>query len=349
MKYDSQLTELKTLLPTAKNILIALPANADMDRLAAALALFLTLEAAGKEVSIVSDDTVKVSQSHLFGVDHIQNNLPQTEGGNLTVTLEGVAASDGTVPALEKLDWYAQGSNLNLVFHVLSGQTFQPARIVPHYQGSGFGLIFVIGAVNLNVLGNIYQANNQVFSGVHIVNIDIQSANTSFGQTNVLDTNASSVSEIMVNFISDLGFNLDADCASNLLTGIFDMTNNLSNAKASAETYMAVAQCLRAGGRKPGVQTSQPQAVQPALGAAASSAYDWSALMPKNEPQVPYQPPAQEYTTPPVVTPIDAGDHAQQADVQPSPEERPSGERVISETPEPDWLTPKIFKGSSLG
>lgn len=341
MKYDSQLTELKTLLPTAKNILIALPANADMDRLAAALALFLTLEAAGKEVSIVSDDTVKVSQSHLFGVDHIQNNLPQTEGGNLTVTLEGVAASDGTVPALEKLDWYAQGSNLNLVFHVLSGQTFQPARIVPHYQGSGFGLIFVIGAVNLNVLGNIYQTNNQVFSGVHIVNIDIQSANTSFGQTNVLDTNVSSVSEIMVNFISDLGFNLDADCASNLLTGIFDMTNNLSNAKASAETYMAVAQCLRAGGRKPGVQTSQPQAVQPP--------YDWSALMPKNEPQVPYQPPAQEYTTPPVVTPIDAGDHAQQADVQPSPEERPSGERVISETPEPDWLTPKIFKGSSLG
>ena len=63
--------------------------------------------------------------------------------------------------------------------------------------------------------------------------------------------------------------------------------------------------------------------------------------MPKNEPQ--------EYTTPPVVTPIDAGDHAPQAVVQPSPEERPAGERVISETPEPDWLTPKIFKGSSLG
>lgn len=357
MKYDSQLVELKNLLPTAKNILIALPTNADIDRLAAGLALFLTLEASGKEVSIVSETAVKVSQSHLFGVDHIQNNLPHTEGGNLTITLEGVAASDGTVPALEKLDWYAEGNNLNLVFHVLSGQTFQPARIVPHYQGSGFGLIFVIGAVNLNVLGNIYQANSQVFSGVHIVNIDIQSANTSFGQTNIVDTNASSVSEVMTNLVADLGYSLDADSASNLLVGIFDITNNLSNAKASSETYMAVAQCLRAGGRKPGIQTSQPQAVQPqavsqqpasdqvassALGAAASSAYDWSAFMPKKEP-------TQEYTTPPVVTPIDAGDHAQQADVQPSPEERPLGERVISETPEPDWLTPKIFKGSSLG
>src|SRR5688572_23093430 len=117
MKYDSQLTELKNLLPTSKNILIAMPANASIDQLASGLALFLTLQNAGKQVSIVCDDTIKVGQSHLFGVDHIQKNLPSTEGGNLTLTLEGVAASDNTIPALEKLDWYAENSNLNLVFH----------------------------------------------------------------------------------------------------------------------------------------------------------------------------------------------------------------------------------------
>lgn len=359
MKYDSQITELKNLLPTAKSILIAIPAGADIDRLAAALALFLTLESVGKEVSIVSDDAVKVSQSHLFGVDHIQSNLPPTDGGNLTVTLEGVAASDGSVPALEKLDWFAENSNLNLVFHVIPGQTFQPARIVPHYQGSGFNLILVVGAVNLNALGNIYNSNQQAFSGTHIVNIDTQSANTSFGQTNVLDPNASSVSEVMTNLITDLGFNLDGDTASNLLAGIFEATANLTNEKTTAETYMATANCLRVGGRKPGgmpgaAQTMVSQPQQPALGAAASSAYDWSALMPKNEPVSQPQPqmqPAQEYTIPPVVNQADVGDDSapmKQVD-QPSPEERPSGERVVSETPEPDWLTPKIFKGSSIG
>lgn len=346
MKYDSQITELKNLLPTAKSILIAIPANADIDRLAGALSLFLTLEALGKQVAIVSDDAVKVAQSHLFGVDHIQSNLPPTDGGNLTITLEGVAASDGTVPALEKLDWFAENSNLNLVFHVIPGQTFQPAKIVPKYQGSGFNLIFVVGAVNLNALGNIYNANQQAFSGTHIVNIDIQSANTSFGQTNVLDPNTSSVSEVMTNLITDLGFNLDADSASNLLAGIFESTANLTNEKTTAETYMAVANCLRVGGRKPGAETmvSQPQ-TQPQP--PQQPAYDWSALMPKNEPVVQSQPqtqPVQEYTIPPVVNQVDVGD-----DVQPSPEERPSGERVVSETPEPDWLTPKIFKGTSLG
>ena len=331
-KYDSQLTELKNLLPTAKSILIVLPAGADIDKLAAALALFLTFEPSGKQVSIVCDDNILVGQAHLFGVDHIQKNLPSTEGGNLTLTLEGVAASDGTVPALEKLDWYAEGSNLNLVFHVLPGQTFQPAKIVPRYQGSGFNLIFVVGAVNLNALGNIYQQNQQAFSGTHIVNIDIQVANTSFGQTNVTDTNATCLSEIMTSLISDLGYSLDADCASNLLAGIFEVTANLTSPKVTADTYMAVANCLRVGGRKPSYAK--------ALEGKPAPAYDLSALIPKQEPQIQ-----------PIQLPVDAGDHSMPFTPapQPSPEERPAEEGVISETVEPEWLTPKIFKGSSLG
>lgn len=346
MKYDSQLVELKNLLPTSKSILIALPANANIDTLASGLALFLTLEASGKQVSIVCETDIIVSQSHLFGIDHVQKTLPVIEGGNLTLTLEGVAASDNTVPALEKLDWYAENSNLNLVFHVLPGQTFQPRRIVPNYQGSGFNLIFTVGAANLNALGQIYQSNSQIFSGVHVVNIDTQSANTSFGQTNVLDTNASSLSEIMANLITDLGFVLDSDTASNLLAGIFEATNNLTNPNLGAEAFMAVATLLRAGGRKPGLQTT------------SVPSYDWNALMSKGQPQpqttaqsIPaFSISPQASTITPSQSVVDAGDHETVAQViQPSPEERPAGEGIISETVEPEWLTPKIFKGSSLG
>lgn len=326
-KYDSQLVELKNLLPTAKNILIALPAGADLDKLAAGLALFLILEAAGKQISIVCDDNIVVGQAHLFAVDHVQKTF-SSEGGNLTLTLEGVAASDNTVPALEKLDWYAENSNLNLVFHVLPGQTFQPAKIIPHYQGSGFNLIFTVGAVNLNALGNIYSANAQAFSGTHIVDIDSQVANTNFGQTNVIDSNACSISEIMANLISDLGYNLDADSASNLLAGIFEATDNLTNTKVTADTYMVVANCLRVGGKK-------PSGVEPAV----IPQQDLTSLIPKQ----PAVQPLTEFTAPPPPV-VDAGDHSQS-----SPEERPVQEGVISETPEPDWLTPKIFKGTSLG
>lgn len=354
MKYDSQITELKNLLPTAKNILIAVP-SVDIDKLAAGLSLFLALEAAGKQVSIVCDDNVLVSQSHLFGVDHVQKNLPSTEGGNLTLTLEGVAASNNTVPALEKLDWFAENNNLNLVFHVLPGQTFQPGRIIPRYQGSGFDLIFVVGAANLNALGNIYQRNQNAFSGPHIVNIDKDNTNTSYGQTNVVDPNASSVSEVLTNLIADLGFVMDADTASNLLAGMFDATNNLIDSKVTADTYMAVANCLRLGGKKPAGDKSQPSAPQvsqvqtpESTIAQAKPTYDWNAVSAAIGQSIPQPAPSNDqFINPPVASsntqsPTDSGN-------QPSPEERPSGEGVVSETVEPEWLTPKIFKGSSLG
>ncbi len=336
MKYDSQLVELKNLLPTAKNILIALPVNANIDQLAAGLSLFLTLQALGKEVSVVCESEIKVGQAHLFGIDHVQKNLPSTGGGNLTLTLEGVAASDKTVPALEKLDWYAENNNLNLVFHVTAGQTFQPVRIVPKYQGSGFNLIFVVGAVNLNALGNTYLQNQQAFSGTHVINIDNQAANTSFGQTNILDVQASSVSEVLVNLITDLGLAFDGDSASNLLAGIFEVTGNLTNQKAGADTFMTVANCLRVGGKKP------------IDSASGKPAYDWSALMPAQPASTPVVPQVQsvsDFAMPPVVD----SNMASSNQNQPSPEELPVGEGVTSETIEPEWLTPKIFKGSSLG
>ena len=337
-KYDSQLTELKTLLPNAKNILIALPVNGDIDKFAAGLALFLALGQQNKQVSVVSDDTIRVVQSHLFGVDHIQKNLPATEGGNLIITLEGVAASDGSVPALEKLDWYPEGANLNLVFHTVAGQSFQPAKVVPHYQGSGFDLIFAIGALNLNALGNIYASNEQSFSGVPVVNIDNQTGNTSFGQTNVIDGEAASLSEMMADLIPSLGLPFDADEASNLLAGIFEATNNLTSPNVNADTFMAVANCLRAGGKKPSAEMTN------------NSGLDLSKFMPvASQTQVvqPEPQPAQDFTVPPVVNPT-----ADSSSNQPSPEERPQFEGL---TPaenievEPGWLTPKVFKGSSAG
>ncbi len=337
-KYDSQLTELKTLLPNAKNILIALPAGADIDKFASGLALFLSLEQQNKEVAIVSDDTVRVSQAHLFGIDHVAKNLPQTGGGNFVLTLEGVASPDGTIPALEKLDWYPEGSNLNLVFHVTAGQTFQPAKVIPRFQGSGLDLIFTIGAASLNSLGNIYNSNPEAFSGIHIVNIDNQMGNTSFGSTNIVDTSASSASEIMADLLPSMGLPFGADEASNLLAGIFESTSNLTSQNLTADTFLAVANCLRVGGKKPEVAqatSAQPVPVQPQQPKPAG--FDLSALIP---------PGGGDFTVPPVVNSTPSAQNT------PSAEERPQMEGInSSETVEvePGWLTPKVFKGSSVG
>lgn len=353
MKYDANLTELKNLLPNAKNILIVLPAGSNIDQMAAGLALFLSLNQQGKEVSIVCDDTIKVAQSHLFGINHVQKNIPQTSGGNFVITLEGVAVPDpndpkgGKVPALQTMDYFVSGNNLDLVFNLVPGQTFQPARIYPHQQGSGFNVIIVIGTANLNALGSVYAQNQQIFSGVHTVNIDNQITNTSFGQTNVIDGSASSISEQMADIIPSLGLPLDQDTASNLLAGIFDATANLTSQKVNPDTYVAVGNLLRAGGQKPAlagvsapVSTAQPMSSQPTPTPAAGPPFDWSVLMPPDHNQ-----PSVTNTAPTQPTPSES-------EPVPSPEERPSGEGVISADTveaEPGWLTPKVFKGTSVG
>ena len=360
-KYDNQISELKSLLPNSKNVLIALPAGADIDKFASGLALFLAFEVQDKQISIISDDTIRVAQAHLFGVDHIKNTVSSAGGGDLTIVLEGVVAPDGTVPALEKLDWHPDGNNLNLDFHAVSGQSFKPANITPKYGGSGFDLIFTIGAINLNTLGNIYSSNTQVFGG-NIINIDNQSGNANFGKTNVVDASASSVSEIMADLIPSLGLPFDSDIASNLLAGIFEATESLSNQKVGADTYMAVAQCLRVGGRKPAsVETS---AGKPAASATqvpqtadspqssvtpSSSGLDLSALIPQTPPAQPQYISTQDFINPNINTKqsskiVDS--------TTPSPEERPQMEGLNSADSievEPGWLTPKVFKGTSAG
>lgn len=355
MQYDTQLINLKNILPQTKSVLIALPVSSNIDKLASGLALYLSLKSAGKDVSIVCDDTILVGQSHLYAIDKVQKTLPQTGSGDFIITLEGVA-SNGVVPSLEKEDYFVNGNNLDLVFKVLPGQTFQPTRVTPHYKNGSFDVIFTIGATSLNNLGSIYVNNTQTFSSGHLVNIDNQQINTNFGATNIVEPNVSSLSEMVALVMSNLGLSLIEDISTNLLTGIFDETINLTNPKVGADTYEAVALCLKSGGKKPGqpqvqqpippqtqnsfVQPSATPAVGWNFGGNAGPTFDLSALMPADT-QKPQETVTQQVPVVEAIPTIPVQNIS-------SPEERPMGEGVTSEA-EPDWLTPKIFKGTSLG
>ncbi len=349
-KYDQQLGNLKDQLFSAANIAIVLPANATVDKLAAGLSLCLSLEKlAGKKVSLVSESSIKVSHTNLFGVDKVSASLPVVSSGNLTITLGDVVAADGTVSALEKLDWYPEGANLNLVFHVLAGQKFEPSKIEPHYSTGSFNLIFILGAASLNELGSIYSANQQLFQGVTLVNIDTSLTNTQFGQVNIVDSAVSSLCEIIYQLLPGLNLALDSDIATNILTGIYDATSNLSQ-NVKPDTFITVGQLMQAGGKVPGLPAQvnpipAAVAVQPAVTPSPLSETIQGSqplIDANNLPQwlnFPTSPQAQPsiQATPPVVSPeeLPVGEVAQ----------TPSGETT---SPAPDWLTPKIFKGGSL-
>ncbi len=375
MKYDVQLADLKNHLAQTQNILITLPAALSVDKLAASLALMLGLKKGGKKVSIATEGTPLVAHSNLFGVGEVKDNISASGEDNYTIILEGVVEANGQIPTLEKLDWYPEGANLNLVFHPMPGQKFEPKNLTTKIQGGNgegnFDLIFVIGASNLNELGSIHSQNQQVFNS-YIVNIDNTANNGNFGKVNVVDTTAGSVSEMVIQIMQSLGLQLDEDIASNIVAGIYEATNNLTSARP--DSFIAIGQAMQAGAKIPATAQPAPQpqqTVSPAPTPVFTQAPSQpQATFPQPQPQVSFPqfdqtaqnqgfdlskvlgmpPQAQDqFVQPPVANTSPVGT------TQVSAEERPQGEFATSASPEspsqpsPDWLTPKIFKGGSLG
>lgn len=347
-KYDSSLGSLKDQINGAKNILVALPSQVSPDKLAAGLSLYLSLKNAGKEVGIASSDTLLVSHSNLYGVGSVSSVLPKTQGGNLVLTLEGVVANDGQVPGLEKLDWYPKGSDLNLVFHTIPNQKFEPKKVTPSYQGGSIDLVLVMGAPSLDALGSLYQNNQNSFSGT-IVNIDNEGSNSNFGVINIVDPTAS-LSEIVAQILPSLGLNIDSDIASNILVGIYDATTNLTN-KTNPDTFLAVGFCMQAGGKNPLTQTEQvaihgTSPEQP-VNVPPSDVARPSEFPPLNQvfgfPAPSRTPISNEFIVPLVI-------NQNEPTSIPSAEERPQGEQALESntesTPDPSWLSPKVFQAN---
>jgi nanoRNase/pAp phosphatase (c-di-AMP/oligoRNAs hydrolase) len=262
LKYDQQLTELKSRFPGANRNLVVLPPNLNPDNLAAGLALYLSLKSAGKQADIVSNGTPLVAQGNLYGIGDVKNEIPKSGAGNYVISLDGVVDNTGTmqqVPALEKLDWYPEGTKLNLIFHVVPGQRFEPTNVITRHEQSGYDLTWVIGCQSLNELGNLFISNSQYFPQSQVINIDINPVNGYYGFTNVIDPQASSLSEVVANILPSIALGMDRDIASNIISGIYGATNNLTT-KVNPDTFIAVSQAVSAGGTLSPAASQAPQA-----------------------------------------------------------------------------------------
>lgn len=347
MKYDAQVAQIQPVISSAQNILIILPTEVTHDRLAAGLAFYLSLRRASKNVSIISDGVLTVGFTHLFGIGDIKNQLPQTTASNYTITLGGVVAPDGKVPALQNLDWSPSGptkADLKLTFHVMPGQKFEPTFATPAYEGGNFDLIIAVGVSSWAATGGVYTNNPQIFSNTQVLNIDNQVNNAEFGSVNLVDGSCSSLSQMIGSLLQPLGLPYEGDIASNIIAGLFAATNSLQ--AADAETFEVMANALRVGGQKP---SSIPNtAPMPMVSIPPSSTPVWAETPVEPVPQSvsqgldisPFLTPQNFSVTP---TPKN------QPELQQSMEEVPVGEQAQTMAPEADWLTPKIFKSSKIG
>jgi hypothetical protein len=297
--------KIKDLLSSNDNIGIAVGKNPGVDEMAASLSLYLALIQAGKKSTVVCPTDPIVEVSSLVGINKVKKSFDSIgSAGDLTVTFP---YKEGEI---EKISYTLEEGKLNILVKAgENGLSFSEKDIEYKRGGKAPGLVFVVGTPRLSDLGTAFDM--EALKDSKIINIDYKSENQGFGDIPLLGSSASSVCELMANFISSLGLDMDVDIASNLLTGIAAATNNFQSSSTSTLAFETAALLLKKGAVR---QTKDSK----------KDVIGDSFFAPKSQPSISAFPKTTIGT-----------------------EEKKPEIKLDEDNPPDDWLAPKIYKGST--
>ena len=310
--------KLKEAIEKNQNIGIFLSPNPTFDGMAAGLGLYLSLLQMKKNVSIVCPTSPTVGVSSLVGIDKVSTSFgaPSGTGQDMIVSFP---YREGEI---EKVSYDVEGGKLRIVVKAgPQGLSFAQSDVQFERGGQTGGgsmpsLVFFIGVADMQSLGM------QKPEGVTIVNIDNRSNNTKYGDIVHVDSRFSSLSEEVADFLTLLEpqIELDRDSSQNLLSGILSATNNFEGGQGSYLAFEMAGILMKKGA----VRSAHGPVAQPMTPAMPAANY------------FPPQPAAEQVMQP--VQPV------QPQPVQPEPIQQPQP----VQQPPADWLTPKVYKGSTV-
>jgi hypothetical protein len=315
------LEKIKELLAQNESIGIAVGKNPGIDEMAAALSLYLAFSDTSKKISIVCPTEPIVKIASLVGIDRIRKSFEGGSNGDLTVTFP---YKEGEI---EKISYTLEEGKLNILVKAgENGLSFNEKDIEYKRGGAAPGLVFVVGTPRISDLGTAFDM--ETLKNSKIINIDYKSDNQGFGDIPLLGKNASSVCELMANFINSLGLKIDVDIASNLLIGLDDATDNFQSSATSALAFETAAFLLKKGAIRK-VKEALKSDVQDAFFTPKSDLTDA-----KSEPKSSF---------------ADASSFIKTLNekAKGTEEKKPEIKRIDEDNPPDDWLTPKIYKGST--
>lgn len=216
--------------------LIVFPPGKNDDLTTAALALKKYLKIYKKNADIVSSNYHP--KSHLSFVneaDSIQNELSHLHKFTLKI--------DVSKTKLDTLSYSVNNGWLSINLTPKHGQitknNLRTLQITFKYD-----LIFILGSTDLESLGDIFFNNTDLFYQHTCINIDNQSNNEHFGNINMVDLSATSVSEMIYNTFTALKCITDKEIATTILTGIIASTGSFKTANVTPQTLNLAGQLM---------------------------------------------------------------------------------------------------------
>ncbi|MGH7246203.1 MAG: hypothetical protein ACREGI_04705, partial [Candidatus Levyibacteriota bacterium] len=187
------------------------------------------------------------------------------------------------------------------------------------------------------------------------VNIDNKADNQGFGDIAVVSTKFSSVSEQIADFLTLLEpqIELDVDTSQNLLNGISFATNDFQSPVTSYLAFEMSGILMKKGAqRAKALYNTSPRPDSSAFfPPVQQQPFQSVAPMQPVQPmqQAPQQPFIQQQ---PIAAPFNSGQafvpqQPAQQPIAPQVPQQPMQQPTQQQTP-PDWLTPKIYKGSTV-
>lgn len=235
----NQKEQIRQLLDSEANIGIIVGENQNIDTMAAALGLYLSLLQNGKNVQIVSKKDPTVELSNLVGIDKVAKSF---EGTTKIFTIS-VPYREGEI---EKVSYNIESDRLNVnLFAENAGIMLDEKDIKYIRHGSSPSLIFTIGVLNETEIENFLDTK-----AAKIIHIGKDSSRLLAGDVFIADQSFSSLSEIVTQIIIELHLAYDFDSFQNLMDGITYATRNFTLQNTSPYAFEAAGFLMQSGARR---------------------------------------------------------------------------------------------------
>jgi len=279
-----------------------------VDEMSSALSIYLTLKSLGKDVSIVTAKQPLVEVSDLIGIDKVKPNF-ESNSGDLIVSFPYQQDEIG------KVSYTLENGLLNIIVKPKDAPlSFGENDVIFKKSGTTPEVLIAVGVKRISELQNFFEV--QSLKDTTIINIDRAGANEGFGDIVIIGQSASSVSEQVASLMLGLSYPMDSDVSQNLMNGIMNATKNFQSPRTSSLAFEMAGILLRNGAKRE-MNRSNEQVRSPQ--------------------QFGYRPKQDQAK----------GSQNQQRTQQVRQQIREFQREKKGDEAPPDWLEPKIYKGST--
>jgi nanoRNase/pAp phosphatase (c-di-AMP/oligoRNAs hydrolase) len=235
---------IKTLinrLTQASSVLI-LASGSSGDGLASGLALRAFLSKLEKDVALLAIDQISDRFAFLPHVSEVLSEVDLTKSFVIDVSTKR--------SPLGELSYKKEEDRLSIFVKPTAGQ-FTPQDVSFRTSNFPYELVIVIGVGSFEQLGEFYAKNTGLFFETPVVNIDFRATNENFGQINLVNLQATSCSEIVLDLINEFEASLlDEIIATQLLAGIIAETNSFQHIRTTPQTFIKASQLVSLGAKQ---------------------------------------------------------------------------------------------------